>query len=114
VPDHTHLLVRIAPKMSTEECALALLNNGQHFVGQHAPQSLIQAKIEQLWQASAYAGTTGKVRVGWTLTIPQLPLGGFERVAAAGVGWTLTIPQLPLGGFRRSKKAIRYSIRKAI
>jgi hypothetical protein len=47
--------------MSIEECALALLNNGQHFVGQHAPQSLIQAKIEQLWQASAYAGTTGKV-----------------------------------------------------
>lgn len=61
VPDHTHLLVRIAPKMSIEECALALLNNGQHFVGQHAPESLIQARIEQLWQASAYAGTTGKV-----------------------------------------------------
>ncbi len=61
VPDHAHLLVRIAPKMSIEECALSLLNNGQHFVGQHAPEALIQAKIEQLWQASAYAGTTGKV-----------------------------------------------------
>jgi putative transposase len=61
VPDHTHLLVRIAPKMSIEECALSLLNNGQHFVGHHAPEALIQAKIEQLWQASAYAGTTGKV-----------------------------------------------------
>jgi len=61
VPDHTHLLVRIAPKMSIEECALSLLNNGQHLVGQHGPEALIQAKIEQLWQASAYAGTTGKV-----------------------------------------------------
>jgi REP element-mobilizing transposase RayT len=61
VPDHTHLLVRIAPKMSIEECALSLLNNGQHYVGQHAPESLTQAKIEQLWQASAYAGTTGKI-----------------------------------------------------
>lgn len=61
VPDHMHLLVRIAPKMSIEECALSLLNNGQHFVGQHAPEALIQAKIEQLWQASAYAGTTGKI-----------------------------------------------------
>ena len=61
VPDHSHLLVRIAPKMSIEECALSLLNNGQHFIGQHAPEALIQAKIEQLWQASAYAGTTGKV-----------------------------------------------------
>jgi len=61
VPDHTHLLVRIAPKMSIEECALSLLNNGQHFIGQHAPEALIQAKIEQLWQSSAYAGTTGNV-----------------------------------------------------
>ena len=61
VPDHAHLLVRIAPKMSIEECAFSLLNNGQHFVGQHAPEALIQARIEQLWQASAYAGTTGKV-----------------------------------------------------
>jgi REP-associated tyrosine transposase len=61
VPDHMHLLVRIAPKMSIEECALSLVNNGQHFVGRHAPEALIQAKIEQLWQASAYAGTTGKV-----------------------------------------------------
>jgi len=52
---------RNAPKMSIEECALSLLNNGQHFVRQHAPEALIQAKIEQLWQASAYAGTTGKV-----------------------------------------------------
>jgi len=37
---------------------------------------------------------------GWTLTIPQLPLGGFGRVSARCVGWTLTIHQLPLGGFK--------------
>lgn len=61
VPDHIHLLVRIAPRMSIEECVLSLLNNGQHFVGQQAPEALIQASIEQLWQASAYAGTTGKI-----------------------------------------------------
>lgn len=59
VPDHIHLLVRIPPKMSIEECALSLLNNGQYFVGKYAPEVLVQAKIEQLWQASAYAGTTG-------------------------------------------------------
>lgn len=59
VPDHIHLLVRSTPKLSIEECALCLLNNGQHFVGQRAPEALIQAKLEQLWQASAYAGTTG-------------------------------------------------------
>jgi putative transposase len=61
LPDHVHLLVRIPPKMSIEECALSLLNNGQHFVGQLEPEAMIHAKIEQLWQASAYAGTTGKV-----------------------------------------------------
>ncbi|MCI0388111.1 MAG: IS200/IS605 family transposase [Acidobacteria bacterium] len=61
VPDHAHLLVRIVPKMNIEECALALLNNGQHFVGERAPEAMIHAKIEQLWQASAYAATTGKV-----------------------------------------------------
>jgi REP element-mobilizing transposase RayT len=33
VPDHIHLLVRTAPKMSIEECALSLLNNGEYFVG---------------------------------------------------------------------------------
>jgi putative transposase len=61
LPDHTHLLVRITPRMSIEECALSLLNNGQHFVGRFEPKAMIQAKIDQLWQASAYAGTTGEV-----------------------------------------------------
>jgi putative transposase len=61
VPDHIHLLVRIKPKMSIEECALLLLNNGQYFVGKRAPHTLVQAGIEGLWQASAYAGTTGQM-----------------------------------------------------
>jgi REP element-mobilizing transposase RayT len=61
VPDHAHLLARIPPKMSIEECVLSLLNNGQHFVCRHAPEVLIQARIERLWQPSAYAGTCGAV-----------------------------------------------------
>lgn len=61
VPDHVHLLVRIVPKMSIEECALLLLNNGQHFMGQKFPQVLVQVGINQLWQASAYAGTCGRL-----------------------------------------------------
>ncbi len=36
---------------------------------------------------------------GWTLTIPQLPLGGLSSNNCSGLGWSLTIPQLPLGGF---------------
>ena len=61
VPDHIHLLVRTVPKMSVEECALSLMNNGQYFVGKYAPEVLVQAGIDGLWQPSAYAGTTGKV-----------------------------------------------------
>lgn len=61
VPDHVHLLVRTVPKMSIEECALSLLNNGQYFVGRHSPQAFVQAGIEQLWQESAYAGTCGEM-----------------------------------------------------
>ncbi len=72
VPDHVHLLVRIVPKMSIEECALLLLNNGQHFIGKNYPEVLIDAGLEQLWEASAYAGTCGEFTTallkGWLST----------------------------------------------
>jgi putative transposase len=61
VPDHTHLIVRIVPKMSIEEVALSLLNNGQYFIGQRYPQLLIENEMNQLWNASAYAGTCGQI-----------------------------------------------------
>jgi putative transposase len=61
VPDHVHAMVRIVPKMSIEECALILMNNAQHFIGQDHPQVLVETGIEQLWQASAYAGTSGEL-----------------------------------------------------
>lgn len=60
VPDHVHLLVRITPKISIADCALAMLNNGQHFIGKNYPWALVEAGVEQLWQASAYAGTRGQ------------------------------------------------------
>jgi putative transposase len=59
LPDHTHLLIRIPPTLSIAECVMALLNNGQYYVGKHQPQALIEANVDQLWQASAYAGTRG-------------------------------------------------------
>jgi putative transposase len=64
VPDHIHMIVRIVPSMSIEECALLLMNNGQHFVGKDYPQVLIEAGINQLWQPSAYAGTCGEYTSG--------------------------------------------------
>jgi putative transposase len=61
LPDHIHLLVRIVPKLSIENCVLALMNNGQHWFGKHYPELLAQAGLNQLWQPSAYVGTSGKV-----------------------------------------------------
>jgi len=61
VPDHVHLLVRIMPKMSIEDCVLSLMNNGQHWLGKHFPDLLVEAGVSQVWQRSAYAGTTGRV-----------------------------------------------------
>ena len=64
VPDHVHMLVRIMPSMSIEECALLLMNNGQYFIGKNYPQTLIASGVNQLWQASAYAGTCGEYTSG--------------------------------------------------
>ncbi len=47
--------------MSIEECVLLLMNNGQHFIGRNYPQALIEAGINQLWEASVYAGTCGEL-----------------------------------------------------
>ena len=61
LPDHVHLLVRITPKISVEQVALTLMNNGQYFVAKHFPQTLVEAAIDQLWQPSAYVGTCGEL-----------------------------------------------------
>jgi putative transposase len=61
LPDHVHLLVRLAPKTSIEECALSLMNNSQHWMEKHHKRALMQAEIDSVWQPSAYAGTCGKV-----------------------------------------------------
>jgi putative transposase len=64
VPDHLHLIVRIVPSMSIEACALLLMNNGQYFMAKNYPHLLNQARVDQLWQDSAYAGTCGSYTTG--------------------------------------------------
>ena len=61
VPDHMHLIVRIVPKISIEEVALLLLNNGQYFIAKSYPELLIENGMNQLWNDSAYAGTCGEI-----------------------------------------------------
>ena len=64
VPDHLHMIVRIVPKTSIEEVALSLMNNGQHFMGKRYPGLLLANGMDQLWNASAYAGTCGDLTTG--------------------------------------------------
>ncbi|HEX6045914.1 MAG TPA: IS200/IS605 family transposase [Pyrinomonadaceae bacterium] len=59
LPDHVHLIVRIAPGMSIEDCALLLMNNGQYFVSKNYGEVLVKLGMDQLWESSAYAGTCG-------------------------------------------------------
>ena len=59
--DHVHLLVRTHPKSCIESTCLSLLNNAQYFMTKHFPELLIEAGVERLWQASAYAGTCGEM-----------------------------------------------------
>ncbi len=61
LPDHVHLLVRITPKISVEQVALSLMNNSQYYVAKHFPLTLVEGKIDQLWQPSAYVGTCGEL-----------------------------------------------------
>jgi len=61
LPDHVHLMVRTVPKVSIEACALALMDNAQHWIAQRFAPVLVKEKIDQLWQSSAYAGTCGEV-----------------------------------------------------
>lgn len=61
VPDHAHLLVRSAPRLSVETCLLALLNNGEYFISKNYPLALVNENIDQLWQPSAYVGSCGEV-----------------------------------------------------
>jgi REP-associated tyrosine transposase len=59
VPDHVHLIVRIVPSMSIEQCALFLMNNGQYFVWKNFGELLVRVGLDQLWESSAYTGTCG-------------------------------------------------------
>jgi len=61
LPDHVHLMVKIAPKVSIESCAFSLINSGQYFIGNRLPRLLVEAGRDELWQPSADAGTCGQM-----------------------------------------------------
>ena len=61
LPDHVHLLVRLTPKMSVHDCVISLMNNAQYWFAKNSPQLFIKCELDQLWQPSAYAGTSGEI-----------------------------------------------------
>jgi putative transposase len=61
LPDHIHLLIRLVPRLSIEQCVLYLLRNSQHWLAKHYARWLLQAKAVGVWESSAYAGTCGRV-----------------------------------------------------
>ena len=118
-----HLLVKLPPNISIENCALSLMNNSQHWLGRYHKTALIRAGVDRVWQPSAYAGTCGKVTtaivksflqkgvnkdcgnalrfVGASERSPTCRLGDFRSpVGLRACSLELKFPNLPVGDFR--------------
>jgi REP element-mobilizing transposase RayT len=59
VPDHVHVAIRLHPAVVPDRLALVLLNAAQHCLVEQFPEALVQARVERLWQPSAYLGSFG-------------------------------------------------------
>lgn len=66
LPDHVHLALRAHPAVAPAQLALELMNAAQQVIFAEFAGAAIQAKVERLWQPSAYIGSYGD------LTSPQL------------------------------------------
>jgi REP element-mobilizing transposase RayT len=59
VPDHVHLAVRTHPCFSPAKAAVALMNAAQELMWKDFANLVIPARVERLWQPSAYIGSYG-------------------------------------------------------
>lgn len=66
VPDHVHLAVRLHPSAVPGGVVVALMNAAQRVVWRDFASDAIQARVERLWQPTAYLGSFGE------LATPQL------------------------------------------
>jgi putative transposase len=55
VPDHVHIAVRTHPALAPADLAVALMNSAQDCL----QRELIAARLDRLWQPSAYIGSYG-------------------------------------------------------
>jgi len=60
LPDHVHLVIEATPKVSVEQCVLAILENTRHWMTKHYSGMLKQTGAWDVWQPSFYAGTVGE------------------------------------------------------
>lgn len=59
VPDHVHVAVRTHPSLAPGILAVELMNAAQKTMWDRFPDAVIQARVERLWQPSAYVGSFG-------------------------------------------------------
>jgi REP element-mobilizing transposase RayT len=59
VPDHVHLTVRVHLSVAPAPLVAVLMNAGQAVIWRQFAADAIQARVERLWQPSAYVGSYG-------------------------------------------------------
>lgn len=61
LPDHVHLAVRAHPAVAPADLVVELMNAAQRVIFDRFPEALLQARVERLWQPSAYIGSYGEL-----------------------------------------------------
>jgi REP element-mobilizing transposase RayT len=61
IPDHVHLAVQTHPSLSPAKLVVALMNASQELMWKDFANSVIQGRLERLWQPSAYIGSYGNM-----------------------------------------------------
>lgn len=61
VPDHVHVALRVHPTVSPANLVVVLMNAAQEIVFERFGDSVIRARVERLWQPSAYLGSYGEL-----------------------------------------------------
>ncbi len=59
VPDHVHVAVRVHPGVAPDRLVVRLMNSAQEVIWTRFGAEAIRARLERLWQPSAYIGSFG-------------------------------------------------------
>jgi len=59
LPDHVHMALRAHPAVSPADLVVKLMNAAQQIIFERFAAATIQARVERLWQPSAYIGSYG-------------------------------------------------------